>query len=323
MNLVIVTQALPGSLSGNRRTADRWADLLRGLGHSVEIVDVYDGEPCDAMIALHAGRSARSIARFRDERPDAPLVVVLTGTDLYRDIDHDPAVKDSLSMATRIVTLHPLGGERLTDDLRGRLRVILQSAGPIQVPAGSPEANGFQVCILGHLRPVKDPFRLAEAARTLPADSNVQVVQVGKALSTEMEQIARDQQAANPRYRWLGGLPRDEALRILAGSRLMVLTSQMEGGANVIGEAAVHGVPVIASRIAGSVGLLGPDYPGYFEVGDTAGLAALVRRAETEPEFLAELTAACWALAPRFDPAREREALAALMGEIGGSSGLS
>ena len=91
-------------------------------------------------------------------------------------------------------------------------------------------------------------------------------------------------------------------------SRLLVLSSRLEGGANVISEAVVAGVPVIASRIAGSTGLLGRTYPGLFPVGGTAGLRRLLLRAERDGRFLRRLRAHCRRLRPLFTPSRERAA---------------
>jgi glycosyltransferase involved in cell wall biosynthesis len=95
-----------------------------------------------------------------------------------------------------------------------------------------------------------------------------------------------------------------------------VLSSLSEGGANVISEAVAAGLPVLASRIDGSVGLLGRDYPGYVPVGDTAALARLLRRLETNPDFLARLQRAIERRALLFRPAREKAAWQALIREI-------
>ncbi len=76
----------------------------------------------------------------------------------------------------------------------------------------------------------------------------------------------------------------------------------------MVSEAIVAGAPVIVSRIAGNVGLLGDDYPGYFEVGDTKALAGLLLRAETDYASLAELRSYCEELSANFDPAIERRA---------------
>jgi glycosyltransferase involved in cell wall biosynthesis len=83
----------------------------------------------------------------------------------------------------------------------------------------------------------------------------------------------------------------------------------MEGGANAIVEAVTAGTPVLASRISGNVGMLGPDYPGYFEVGDAAGLARLLRRSVEERRFVASLERACARRRPLFRPEAEARAL--------------
>ncbi|MFW5910075.1 MAG: TIGR04348 family glycosyltransferase, partial [Thiohalospira sp.] len=90
MRIRMITPAAPGSRSGNRATAERWARFLRAGGHRVDIATDYEAEPADAMVALHAWRSAGAAARFRDRHPARPLVVALTGTDLYRFQESDP-----------------------------------------------------------------------------------------------------------------------------------------------------------------------------------------------------------------------------------------
>jgi len=131
-----------------------------------------------------------------------------------------------------------------------------------------------------------------------------------------MEEFARAEMKVNPRYRWVGEQPRWRAHRILSHSDLCVLPSLMEGGANVLSEAIVASVPIFGSRIAGTVGILGEDYPGYFDVGDTRGLARLMIRAETDLPFLRELTQWCRKLAPQFTPAREKAAWINLLCEL-------
>jgi putative glycosyltransferase (TIGR04348 family) len=315
MKILLVTPAPPGSRKGNRVTAERWAGLLAALGHDVAVEEEHRGQPCDVLVALHARRSHPSIVRYRQQHPTAPLVVALTGTDLYGDIHTDPNAQQSLELATRLVVLQPLGVEELPQQLRGKARVIYQSVQPPRWTEG-PRPNVFEVCVLGHLRPVKDPFRTALAARLLLSSSRVQVLHLGGALSEDMAELARAEMTANPRYRWLGELPQEEALRVLARCRLLVLTSKSEGGANVISEAIAVGVPVLSSRIAGSVGLLGEDYPGYFPYGDTPALAALLERVETEPAFYDVLKRHCAALRPLFEPAYERRTWQTLLDEL-------
>jgi putative glycosyltransferase (TIGR04348 family) len=274
----------------------------------------YSGERFDLLVALHARRSFASIERFAQERGGAPLVVALTGTDLYADLRDSADARRSLELASRLVLLQPLGVRALPRSLRAKARVILQSA--VRPPGVfAPRRDAFEVCLLCHMRAVKDPFRGALAVRRLPATSRLRLLHVGAPLDPGTARRARRETAENPRYRWLGELPRWRALRVLARSRLLLLTSRLEGGANAVSEALACGVPVISSRIAGSEGILGKDYPGLFPVGDTDALACLLQRSETDRAFYQALRTRGARLAPLVDPRRERASWAALLKE--------
>ena len=315
MRISIVTPAPPGSRLGNRVSAERWARILRRLGHRVTIDTATAGAPCDLLVALHARKSAAAVRRSRRESPRRPIVLALTGTDVYRDIHRSAAARRALVLADRLIVLQPLATRELPRPLRHKARVIYQSVRPVGRRDPRP-TTAFRVCVLGHLRAVKDPFRAALAVRRLPVASRIEVVHAGAALSPSMARRARAESARNPRYRWFGDLSHSRAMELLARSDVLVLSSRLEGGANVIGEALAHGVPVIASRIPGSVGLLGPRYPGYFPVGDTARLAALLLRAERDPAYRTRLRHACDRRARLLTPARERRAWAALLREL-------
>ncbi len=293
----------------------RWARILRALGHRVAIAENYEDERCDLLVALHARRSAGAVSRSRNRHPARPVVVALTGTDVYQDIHVDREAQEALELADRLVALQPLALDELPPHVRGKGRVIYQSAEKTEGPIRR-RGDVFQVCVIGHLRKVKDPFRAAYAARRLPESSAIRIVHVGAPREDEMEGQARAEESANPRYQWLGGVSAAKARRILAESRLLVLSSRMEGGANVISEAVVDGVPVLASRIPGSVGLLGDEYPGYFPFGDTDALAGLLSRAELDPEYYRSLDESCRKLETLFHPARERSAWELLLQEL-------
>ena len=314
MRILIVCPARAGTRHGNRVTALRWARILRSLGHRVAVREAFRGRPPDLLIALHARKSAAAALGFRARRPAAPLIVALTGTDVYRDIQRSRTAVRALEAATRLVALQPLALRELPRALRPKARVIHQSALPVR--AGRHAAGTFDVCVPGHLRAEKDPFRTALAARGLPPDSRIRVLQVGSAMTPAMRRRARDEMQRNPRYRWLGDRPHRETRTILARCRLMVLSSRMEGGANVISEALASGVPVLASRIPGSVGLLGADHPGYFPAGATRALTRLLGRAERDRAFYARLARACRRRAPLVAPDAERRGWASLLGEL-------
>jgi len=246
--------------------------------------------------------------------PDLPLVVALTGTDLYRDIRVSRAAQRSLEIADRLVVLQAMALKELPRRLRRKTRVIYQSAS--RVRGRTRRYGAFKVCVIGHLRAEKDPLRTALAARLLPASSKIQVVHVGRALNDKFGSRARAEAARNPRYRWLGELPHWKTRQLLAGSHLLSLTSTMEGSANVLSEALASAVPVVAAKISGLVGTLRKNYPGYFPVGDTRALARLLRRAETEPRFYRNLKSRCARLRQLADPRRERAAWRALLNEL-------
>lgn len=318
MRIVLITPAPPGSLSGNRATASRWARLLRSLGHKVEVAVEYRDQAADLMVALHAWRSAAAIRAFAERHPQRPMVVVLTGTDAYRFIhSHPQATLDSLACADRLVGLHDLIADVVPDRERHKVRVIRQSARPL---AGrDPPKRFFRICVAGHLRDEKDPLRCALAARELPADSRIRVDAYGKAHNADWADAARREMAVNPRYRWHGEIGHSRLREIYRRSHALALTSRMEGGANVVSEAVMAGLPVIASAIPGSIGLLGETYPGFYPVEDTAVLSALMQRIEAESAFLGRLERACKVLRPRFSVDGERQAWADLLDELVGA----
>jgi putative glycosyltransferase (TIGR04348 family) len=319
VKIAIITPARGQVHTGNRTTADRWARLLIELGHHVNVRENWNGEECDVLIALHARRSFPAIQRFRNERLLAPLIVALTGTDLYGDMENSAEAIFSLELASRIVVLQALGVEVLPESARRKVRIIYQSA-VLPFPSPPREESCFQVCELAHLRPVKDPLRAAYAVQGLLASSRIRVKHAGAMLDPDFAAQVEAEQRTNPRYQWLGPLAHEDAVDLLARSHMLVLTSRQEGGANVISEAIAVSVPVLSSHIPGSVGILGTDYPGYFPVGDTAALQELLQRAESDKGFYRDLQQWVARLQPLVSEGRERESWAALLTELSSST---
>jgi putative glycosyltransferase (TIGR04348 family) len=323
VNILVVHPARAQPHTGNRTTAERWAQLLSELGHHVQVGHDWPGscptKQWDLLIALHARHSFPTVDRFHRAHPDTPVVEALTGTDIYHDIERNSEARQSLEIASRLVVLQPKAVEALPAHLHGKCRIIHQSA-ELVGPPDRPDKNVFRVCVLAHLRAVKDPLRAAYAVRDLPPDSRVQVTHAGGVLDPELAREAEAEQRRNPRYRWLGNLPQKRALCLLAGSHLLVLTSLFEGGANVVSEAIAAGVPVLSTLIPGSIGILGPEYPGYFPVGDTRALCLLLQQAETDSGFYGDLERRISDLKPLVDPRRERGRWRALLAELSRSA---
>ncbi|MDR9432609.1 MAG: selenoneine biosynthesis selenosugar synthase SenB [Spiribacter sp.] len=312
MNIALVTPAAPRSRAGNRATATRWSRLLRAAGHRVVILEQWqaDDPAFDVMIALHAWRSAASIAAFAQRFPARPLIVVLTGTDIYRFQHTHPAiVRTSLDAAHALIGLHDHVAQAIPATDQAILHTVHQSATPLPPSYPGPATTTFTLCVVGHLREEKDSLRAAAAARLLPADSRIRIIQAGRAHTPDWTTAAQAEMQNNRRYTWRGEISQSATRRLYARSRALVISSIMEGGANVVSEACVAGLPVIASDIPGNTGLLGHDYPGFFPATDTTALARLMARVESDAGFRATLTNWCQTLAPRHTPAAEQAAL--------------
>jgi putative glycosyltransferase (TIGR04348 family) len=315
----IVTRALANTNNGNWRTASRWARIL-APDVRVRILPLWNGEPLELLIALNAFRSADSIAAWakshhRSASPDAaPLLVVLTGTDLYRDIQSDARAQRSLRYADALVVLQDRGVDALPSALRPKANVIYQS-GMTRRTVPKTKRH-LRVLMVGHMREEKSPQTLFEAAHLLRDRGDIFIDHVGSSLEPGLARLAGSTARACPQYRWLGALSHPETLRRIQHAHVLVHTSRMEGGAHAILEAVCSGTPVIASNVSGNVGMLGSNYDGYFPWGDAHALAALLQRCRDEPRLLAQLARQCRARAPRFEPRRERQAVRRLVADL-------
>jgi putative glycosyltransferase (TIGR04348 family) len=318
--IVIVTPARPEANNGNWQTAWRWARLISGHYRTHIVQDWRAGRDEDAvaMLALHARRSADSIQAWAQAHPGRGLAVVLTGTDLYRDIQNDASAQRSLALAQRLVVLQELASQALPPAHRSKTRVIFQSTTTRQMLAKS--SRHLRAVMVGHLREEKSPRTLFDAARLLSSRADIHIDHIGAALDPALGEQARQTAAACPNYRWLGALDHEATRRRIQRAHVLVHCSRMEGGAHVLMEAICSGTPVLASRVDGNVGMLGPDYEGYFPWGDAAALADLMVRCREDRQggasIFSRLQAQCRLRAPLFEPAAERAALLALLQEL-------
>jgi putative glycosyltransferase (TIGR04348 family) len=323
-SVVIVSPALADANNGNWQTAWRWSRML-SASYRTRIVREWPDGPAasgDAvMLALHARRSAASIAAWSLARPGHGLAVVLTGTDLYRDILGDAQARESIERAQHLVVLQERGPQALPAALRPKARVIFQSTTSRQPLAKTGEH--LRAVMVGHLREEKSPQTLLQAAQRLKAEPGIWIDHIGAALDPALGEQAQATAAACPGYRWLGGLPREAVRRRIQRAHVLVHASRMEGGAHVIMEAVCSGTPVLASRVDGNVGMLGADYCGYFAHGDAAALADLLRQcragqqaANPTDDLLARLRAQCSQRAGLFAPDREQASLHHLIHDL-------
>jgi putative glycosyltransferase (TIGR04348 family) len=335
-NVLIISPALANANNGNWQTAWRWSRML-ALNFQPFIAQQWrnegghgeapGGQPFEVMLALHARRSADSIAAWAKAKrasSNAPgLAVVLTGTDLYRDIQTDASAQRSLVLARRLVVLQECGPDALPAEVRDKAHVIFQSTTRRQTLAKPP--TRLRALMVGHLRDEKSPQTLFEAARLLKAYPDILIDHIGDPLDEALGEQARATALACPNYRWLGGMAHETTRGRIQRAHVLIHASTMEGGAHVVMEAVCSGTPVLASKIDGNVGMLGADYPGYFELGNAQALAALLVRVrkcqltagtDLEDPFLSQLQHHCADRAPLFDPIAEQEALISLVNEL-------
>jgi putative glycosyltransferase (TIGR04348 family) len=308
--IVIVTPALAAANNGNWRTARRWARFL-STHYRVRLTDRWQGGDEAALIALHARRSAASILAWRNTHPGRPLLLVLTGTDLYRDIAEDASARQSLHLADRLVVLNELGLAQLPTAFQAKASVCLQSS-PTRRPLAKPTQH-LRALMVGHLREEKSPGTYFEAARRLAHRPDILLDHIGGALDPALGDQAHELSRQCPAYRWLGDLPHAATRARIQAAHVLVHASRLEGGAQVVIEAISSGTPVIASRIDGNLGLLGAGYPGCFEWNDAHALAALLLRARDDAAWLPALSAWCAVRAPLFQPEREKQTVLRLL----------
>jgi putative glycosyltransferase (TIGR04348 family) len=307
--LLIVTPALASANNGNWRTAARWAQLL-AAHFQVEILDEWQGESADILLALHARRSHRSIRAFANALPDHPRLVALTGTDLYGDLPQGQhEAKASLPLADALIVLQGDALSYVPQACQERTVVVYQSCPEPTAPAQRDRTTNVNFVAVGHLRHEKDPQTLWRAWQRLPLDLPVTCIHIGQALTPEYGAEATALMAADPRFRWVGDQPYEAVQAALANADVLIHPSVMEGGAQAVIEAIVSGCGVLASHMSGNIGLLGPDYAGYFAVGDDPALAGLIIETAREPLKLAQQRAQLGERRGLFTPKNEQAAL--------------
>jgi putative glycosyltransferase (TIGR04348 family) len=310
--VALITPALAAANNGNWQTAQRWSRML-GRDYEVRVMQAWDGKPADAMLALHARRSAASIEAW--SRTQRPLVVALTGTDLYRDVPNaDAGALRSLAAADRLIVLHEGAPADVPAEHRAKCVVCFQSTALRQTLPKT--TRHLRALMVGHLRNEKDPRTAFAAMCLLATREDIALDHIGGVLDDALADEARTLTTEQPRYRWLGALPHADTLRRIQRAHVLVHPSVMEGGAHAVMEAVRSGTPVLAARVSGNVGMLGRNFRGYFEPGDAAGLAALLQQLRDEPAMLPMLRAQCEQRSPLFEPAREQATLKSVIARL-------
>ena len=311
--VAIITPATAAANNGNWRTASRWQALIQNKFRPIvqSSWPLTPPQPVDILIALHARRSAEYIASYRQALPHAPLIVVLTGTDLYADLAKSVAARHSLDLADALIVLQEDAIQYLPREHRKKTHVIYQSAKTL-VPAKKPRGK-LNCVVVGHLRAEKDPEVIFKLAESLPLDTKIHITHIGAPNDATFAARAKTLSDRLPHYQWVGALDHGLTRAAIKRAHLLLHPSVLEGGANVIVEALSSGTPVLASEMSGNVGMLGRDYGGYFPVGDWSALQSQLEKCALDANYLLRLNNACAARSKLFLPATERDTLVKLI----------
>jgi glycosyltransferase involved in cell wall biosynthesis len=157
------------------------------------------------------------------------------------------------------------------------------------------DLNGTTLAFVGRLGPQK---ALDVAVEAVSAADGVTLLVVG-----EGPDRARLEGSAGDRVRFLGALPRQEVLDVLAASDALLLSSSWENLPHTVMEALGVGTPVIATSVGGVPELVTDGVNGLLvEPGDVEGLTAAIRRFYADAELRERLRAASAPSVSRYAP---------------------
>lgn len=279
------------SLQGNTVTAMRIVSILLESDIDAAVLCKDEKAVCaDFLIALHARKSARFIDNFLALNSAGKVIVYLTGTDLYSDIPSGCEIcEKSMELADALVVSQEASLASVPEKFRAKAVVVHKSIQLPEILVDDVAAESDLFTVIGHLRAVKQPFMAVESLQLLGDSVRLRLALLGKEVDSDSGGLSRKWQAQDPRFQWLGGLEYLEALHWIRRSVATINTSLAEGGANSVGESIVLGVPVLASRVEGNVGMLGDDYAGYFSAESKQELADLMLRVIHDSDFLEKL----------------------------------
>ena len=314
MKIRIVSPFPEGFPCGSNTTAYRWARLLVSLGHEVVVTDLEHDCAADLLVALGAVKCSGLLLRSYRESPKLPVCVALTGSDLA-GLAKSGVAQSATGLATKVIVFQPAALDLLPKAARRNAEVILQAAQSTR-SRPLPRRDSFVVTLAANLRVEKNPLLAARAARLLRPESQVRIEHFGAVLDEALADEARAEMTANGRYHWMGAASPASLRKRLAASQALIVPSDVEAGANIVSEAVVDGVPILASRIPGNTGVLGGRYSGYFTPGDAGELAQLLHELETSPAFARRLRATIDEVAKTLRPSEEKRCWRRVLNDI-------
>jgi glycosyltransferase involved in cell wall biosynthesis len=193
---------------------------------------------------------------------------------------------------------------------------------PARRRAGDAEPRTARLLFVGRLVPSKDLPTLLRALARLRAGgltARLDVAGGGPDLARCQAEAARLGLLDLVRFR--GDLPPAALSDLYWGSDLLILPTLYEGYGRVLAEAAVHGLPSVATPVGGVADLLTDGQTGRLvPPGDPEALAGALAALLPDRDRLESLGRTAWQQAiARFDPDRQADDLVAFWRRIAGS----
>ena len=227
MQILIASPYPLDSPKGNSITALRIERLLKQAGHQASAVHGTLTAGADAMIALHATKTYPLSAAFKQQHPGKPLILYLTGTDLYRDLlEKKSDCLNAMELADILVVSQPASLSSIPAQYQQKSRVVRASIMLPELEDVSPPPQP-SFALVAHLRPVKNPFLLNRALEQLHA-LPLHAYTLGSALDEKMIEDAHSWQAKDPRFRWLDNVPYPQALSWISQVTATINSSHLE-----------------------------------------------------------------------------------------------
>lgn len=142
----------------------------------------------------------------------------------------------------------------------------------------------------------------AQVVAEQPDLDGLELVLAGQGpLRGELEDLARSL-GISDRTRFLGGVPRAQAVDLLRDAKVLALPSESEGASNSILEALATGVPIVATDLPGTSEQIEHEVQGLLvPVGDVAALAEALTRLLTDSELYMRMASAAEERSAKFD----------------------
>ena len=262
-------------ISGNRVTAMRFQQGLVTLGHQA-IVEETSLQPQpgfrrkilnvapDITILLHAYRSGSPWLQAVGEL-GMQTVVLLTGTDVNHGLD-DPKqqqiILSCLQQAAFILLQNPLLANELSvghPEFTAKLRLLPAGINlgtdpyPLRARHHLPADKTLFLCPAG-LRAVKGVLELLEMFDLVAARSSQAILAFcGPILEEAYGQQFLSALESRPWVHYLGPIPTPAMASAMGGADVIINSSQSEGLANSLIEAATLGIPILAHKIPGNL----------------------------------------------------------------------